>query len=206
MKLSQELTTVTPLSKFIALILFITLPILAFIYGTQVCRMYQPPSPAPTATPPVSPSQDEWHSVSADSYLVVYPRSFTYTQTRAGATLDNGLDVTYTTMQPARKTVKNMLVRIEKKQGSIESLTQQTSVEGEKIFGTNTVTYAYSGVEGTGIAQYFLPKTPTDWIVFTHYVYYDNDIDASDRTNPDYLDTQQQEQIMTEILTRFRLR
>jgi len=38
MILSKELTTVTPLSKILALVLFIVLPIISFIYGTYYSK------------------------------------------------------------------------------------------------------------------------------------------------------------------------
>lgn len=42
MKLPKQLTTVTPLSKFLALFMFVTIPIIGFFLGTQYQKTIPP--------------------------------------------------------------------------------------------------------------------------------------------------------------------
>lgn len=52
MRLSKVLTTVTPLSRMLALLLFIALPFVGFYAGTQYqARLMQNEYPTPTPTP-----------------------------------------------------------------------------------------------------------------------------------------------------------
>lgn len=52
MNLPKELTTVTFLSKSIAMLLFITLPILAFIFGMNYQAQLSTPSPTKSVSKP----------------------------------------------------------------------------------------------------------------------------------------------------------
>lgn len=65
MKLPASLTTVTPLSKFIAMVLFVSLPFIGFYLGMEYQKKFgfeeivnpiQYPNPSPTPTPTINPA------------------------------------------------------------------------------------------------------------------------------------------------------
>lgn len=83
MKLPSSLTTVTPLSKFLALVLFITLPFLGFFIGMQYQQqMYSSESEvisiSPSQTPPTTQLNvaNEWKDFIDKDFQLQYPRTW----------------------------------------------------------------------------------------------------------------------------------
>src|SRR3989344_5172551 len=91
MKLPKELTTVTPLSKYLALFLLIALPFIGFYVGfkyqeqinvskgtEEKTTLLAAPTPTPLAIPTVDPSiTANWKTYNQNKYSVRLPEKFT---------------------------------------------------------------------------------------------------------------------------------
>lgn len=92
MKLPKELTTITPLSKFLAIVFFITFPLIGFVFGMRYQEMLNLARPqeiesnfsisrVPTSTPIAIPTVDpsitaNWKTYITSSYLLKYPQDW----------------------------------------------------------------------------------------------------------------------------------
>lgn len=133
-----------------------------------------------------------------------YPSNLILSQDNRKITLTNNLKVRFHTPKPDIITVDNFSFIITSRDG-LAKPNEELITDNNLVLGGNSFIKLYEGVEFTGEYTYLLINQPNKQTInFVHPVFYDLDVDETDRQKREYLDNQSQEELVNQILSTFK--